>query len=180
MNPTRVVPGPARKRKQRPDPDDPVIQAMLGPLADALANPDEAARDAAVGHVVLTHTPGRSGPLTRALVELLGRDEGPVRRRAMAYLTRLGGLARPSLVLRFTRTDSPALQRGIIEALTQIAESLDRAQQVELMKDLVVLLCFAVDASIRQGLGQVLIAIRRASEAAARTGCSSPPDSNQP
>jgi hypothetical protein len=71
----------------------------------------------------------------------------------MAYLTRLGGLARPSLVLRFTRTDSPALQRGITAALTQIAGRLDRAQQVELMKDLVVLLCFAVDASIRQGLG---------------------------
>jgi HEAT repeat protein len=159
------------KRLKRPDPNAQVVQQLLDPLAEALVQPDEPSRAAAVARVCQAHALARVGPLLDALVELLGRDEGPVRDQAVAYLGRLGGLALPSLVLRFTRTDSPALQRGIIEALTQIAGrlDLDRARRLELLTDVAVLLRFAVEGPIRLELGKVVIAIRQANEAASRT-----------
>src|SRR5262249_12467466 len=93
------------KRSKRPDPDDPLVQRILDPLAEALAQPDEAPREAAVERVAQLHAPLGTELLTRALVELLGREEGPVRDQAVAHLARLGPPAVPSLVLRFTRTD---------------------------------------------------------------------------
>ena len=156
------------KRSKRPDSDDPLVQRTLDPLAEALAQPDERSREAAVERVAQLHVPAGTGLLSRALVELLGREEGPVRDQAVAYLSRLGPLAVPDLVLRFPRTDRAALQQGIIDALTCIAPGLDRDQSLELVIDLWVLLGFAVEQPVRLGLGKVLVAVRRANEASSR------------
>src|SRR3954469_22990076 len=133
MTPRHADGKPVAKRQRRRDRTDPAVQRMLDPLAEALAQPDERSREAAVERVVQLHAPAGTGLLTRALVELLGREEGPVRDQAVAYLARASSFAVPSLVLRFTRTDGAALQRGIIEALTRIAPALDRDQSLELV-----------------------------------------------
>ena len=159
---------PLPKRLQRPDPDAKVVQQLLDPLAQALALPDEPSREAAVMSVCQAHTLAGAGPLSDALVELLGREE-PIRGRALAYLERFGPLAMPSLSLGFVRTESATLQRGIAEAFTRIVGSLDRAQRLELVTDVAVLLRFAVEPAVRSELGKVLSAVRRANEAAPRT-----------
>src|SRR5262245_36460309 len=137
------------KQLRRPDPDAHVVQQLLDPLAEALALPDEPSREAAVRSVCQAHTLAGAGPVIDALVELLGREDEPVRGQALAYLGRFGPLARPSLNLAFVRAGSAALQRGISEALTRIAGSLDRAQQLELVTDVTVLWRFAVEPSVR-------------------------------
>jgi hypothetical protein len=118
--------------------------------------------------VAQLHAPAGTGVLMKAVVELLGRDEGPVRDQALAYLARLGPFAVPPLVLRFARTDRAALQHGIIEALTQVVPGLDRGQKLKLLIDLSVLVRFAVERPVRLGLGKVLVAVRRANEAPSR------------
>jgi hypothetical protein len=158
------------KQLRRPDPDAKVVQQLLDPLAEAFALPDEPSREAAVMSVCQAQTLAGAGPLIDALVELLGREEGPVRGQALAYLGRFGPLAMPSLSLGFVRTESAALQRGISEALARIAGSLDRAQQLELVTDVAVLLRFAVEPAVRSELGKVLSAVRRADEKVARNG----------
>jgi hypothetical protein len=164
MTPRSVLSKPYPKRMQRPDPIDPVAQAMLGPLA----LPDESAREAAVGRVRQAHSPAGVVPLIDALVELLGRDDGPVRRQALAYLARFGPLALPSLHLRFAQTRSAWLQRGIAEALALIAGGLGRDDRIELLGDLAMLSRLAVGSDVGRGLGEVFNALRRASGAAAR------------
>src|SRR5262249_3477760 len=65
----------SRKRSKRLDPSDPLVQRVLDPLAEALAQPDERSREAAVERVAQLHVPVGTGVLTEALVELLGREE---------------------------------------------------------------------------------------------------------
>jgi hypothetical protein len=158
------------KRVRRPDPDAKVVQQLLDPLAQALAQPDEPSREAAVMSVCQAHAHAGVGPLIDALVELLGREEGPVRGRALAYLGRFGPLAMPSLSLGFVRTESATLQRGISAALTRIAGSLDRGLRLELVYDVAMLWRFAVEPSVRLELGKALGAVRRANEKVARNG----------
>jgi hypothetical protein len=104
------------------------------------------------------------------LVELLGREEGPVRGRALAYLERFGPLALPSLNLGFVRAESAARQRGIAEAFTRVAGGLDRATQLEFVTDVAVLWGFAIEPAVRLELGKALSAVRRANEASSRIG----------
>src|SRR5262249_44612910 len=146
------------KRLRRPDPDAKVVQQLLDPLAEALALPDEPSREAAVMSVCQAHALAGVGPLIDVLVELLGREEEPVRGQALIYLGRFGPLAMPSLSLGFVRTESAALRRGVSEALARIAGSLDRAQQLELVTDVTVLWRFAVEPSVRLELGKALSA----------------------
>jgi hypothetical protein len=153
------------RRQQQQDPDEQVVQRLLDPLVKALAEPGEASRNAAVAGVCRSYADARAGPVIDALVELLGREEGPVRGQSLAYLSRFGPQVLPTLVLTFTRTSSAPLQRGIIEALTRIAGTLDRARQVELVTDLVVLARFAVEPAVRLELGKVLIVVRRSNDA---------------
>jgi hypothetical protein len=160
---------PLPKRLRRPDPDAHVVQQLLDPLAEALALPDEPSREAAVQSVCQAHTLAGVGPLSDALVELLGREE-PIRSRALAYLERFGPLALPSLNLAFVRAESAALQRGIAEAFTRIAAGLDRGLRLELVTDVAMLWRFAVEPSVRLELGKALSAVRRANEKVARNG----------
>jgi hypothetical protein len=158
------------KRLRRPDPNAKVVQQLLDPLAQALAQPDEPSREAAVMSVCQAHALAGVGPLIDALVELLGREEGPVRGRALDYLERFGPLALPSLNLGFVRTESAALQRGIGKALARIAGGLDRGLRLEFVTDVAVLWGFAVEPAVRLELGTALSAVRRANEKAARKG----------
>jgi hypothetical protein len=77
--------------------------ALLTPLVEALAHPDETCRRAAVEHVVRTCIPAVIGRLIERLVDLLD-GAGTTRRQALASLAQSEGRAVTALTLRFTRT----------------------------------------------------------------------------
>jgi hypothetical protein len=121
---------PALCHCARPDPGEALLQEKLTPPVEALAHPDEPCRRAAVEHVLRTCLPAVVGRLIERLVDLLG-GEGTTRRQALASLAQLGGRAVPALPLRFPRSRSVALQRGIVEALTRTAPGLKLAKWID-------------------------------------------------
>ena len=68
----------------------------------------------------------------------------------------------PALTLRFTRTRSVILQRGIVEALTRMAPGLKQEERIDLMTEVLALGRFAVDASVSRGLARLVAVTRTA------------------
>src|SRR5262245_48382530 len=116
----RLAPPAPRRPKPpgQPDPGESLIQEKLTPLIEALVHPDEPYRRAAVEHVLRTCMPAVIRRLIERLVDLLD-GAGTTQRQALASLAQFGGWAVPALTLRFTRSRSVILQRGIVEALTR-------------------------------------------------------------
>jgi HEAT repeat protein len=148
--------------------DERLIHERLNPLVEALTDPDESRRRAAVEHVVRTCIPAVVGRLIDRLVGLLG-GEGVTRGPALASLEEFGARALPSLTLKFTRTRDAALQRGILEALRRIVPGLKVGEQINLLTETLILGRFAADESVSRALARLVAVARRASEAAART-----------
>src|SRR5262249_6803742 len=103
------------------------------------------------------------------LVDLLD-GAGTTQRQALASLAQFGGRAVTALTLRFTRTRSVILQRGIVEALTHMAPGLKQEERIDLMTELLALERFAADSSVCCDLAGLLAVARTANEADARTG----------
>jgi hypothetical protein len=166
-----VPPAPRRPKTptKQPDPCESLIQERLTPLVQALVHPDESCRRVAVEYVVRTCIPALVARLIERLVDLLGGD-GTARSQALASLAQFGGRVLPMLTLRFERTRSVAMQRGIVEALTRMAPGLKQAERVDLMIEVLALRRFAVDASVCRDLGGLVAVSRQANEVAARTG----------
>jgi hypothetical protein len=95
---------------------------------------------------------------------------GTTRCQALASLVQFGGRAVPALTLRFTRTRSVILQRGIVEALTRMAPGLQLTERIDLMTEVLALTRFAADASVCRDLAGLLAVARTANEAGSRTG----------
>jgi len=167
----RLVPPTPRRQKPpgQPDPGESLLQERLTPLVEALVHPDESYRRAAVEHVVRTCLPAVIGRLIERLVDLLD-GAGTTQRQALASLAQFRGRAVTALTLRFTRTRSVILQRGIIEALTRMAPGLTLAEQIDLMTEVMALTRFAADASVCCDLAGLLAVARTANAAASRTG----------
>ena len=162
----------APRRPQRPKvlgPGTSLIQEKLTPLIEALVHPDESCRRAAVEHVVRACIPAVIGRLIGRLADHLD-GAGTAQCQALASLSQFGGRAVPALTLRFTRTRSVILQRGIVEALTQMAPGLTQAERIDLMTEVLALRRFAADASVCRDLAGLLGVARTANEADARTG----------
>jgi hypothetical protein len=167
----RLAPQAPRRLQSavQPDPGESLIQEKLTPLIEALVHPDESCRRAAVEHVLRACVPAVIGRLIGGLVDLLG-GTGTTQRQALTSLSQFGGRAVPALTLRFTRTGSVILQRGIVEALTRMAPGLKQEERIDLMTEVLALGRFAVDASVCRALGGLVAVARTANEAAARTG----------
>jgi hypothetical protein len=159
--------------------DERLIHERLTPLVEAITDPDESRRRAAVEQIRRTCIPAVVGRLIDRLVGLLG-GEDVTHQQALASLSEFGALALPSLTLKFTRTRDAALQRGILEALQRIVPGLKVGEQIDLLTETLILDRFAADESVSRASARLVAVARRASEAAARTGCSPPPDSEQP
>ena len=163
-------PTPRRPRPpKQPGPGEALVQGLLTPLVEALAHPNEPCRRAAVAHVLRTCLPAVVGRLIERLVDLLG-GEGTTRRQALASLVQFGGRALPTLTLRFERTRSVAIQRGIVEVLTRMAPGLKQEERIDLMTEVMSLGRFAADASVCRDLAGLVAVARRANDAASRTG----------
>ena len=159
----------APPRPKAPSPGEWLIQERLTPLIEALVHLDEPYRRAAVEHVVRTCLPAVIGRLSERLVGLLNGDS-TIQCQALASLAQFGGRAVPALTLRFMRTRSVILQRGIVEALTRMAPGLKQEERIDLMTEVLALGRFAADASVCRDLAGLLAVARTANEAAARTG----------
>jgi hypothetical protein len=144
-----------------------LIQERLTPLVEALVHPNESCRRAAVEHVVRTCIPAVIGRLIERLVDLLD-GAGTAQRQALASLAQFGGRAVPALTLRFTRTRSVAMQRGIIEALTRMAPGLKQEERIDLMTEVLALGRSAADASVCRDLAGLLAVAHQANEADSR------------
>src|SRR5262249_25816207 len=153
----------------QPDPGESQIQERLTPLVEAVVHPDESCRRAAVEHVVRTCIPALVARLLERLVDLLDSVD-MARSPAPASLAQFGGRAVPALTLRFTRSRSVAMQRGIVEALTRMASGLKQEERLDLLTEVLALGRFAADASVRQDLAGLLAVARTANEAVSRTG----------
>jgi hypothetical protein len=167
----RLVPQAPRRPKppRQSDPGESLIQERLTPLVEALTDPDESCRRAAVEHVLRTCIPTVIGRLIERLVDLLNGDRTTCR-QALASLAQFGGRAVPALTLRFTRTRSVILQRGIVEALTRMAPGLKQEERIDLLTEVLAMGRFAADASVSWDLAGLLAVARTANEADARTG----------
>jgi hypothetical protein len=161
-------PDPNAKVVQQPGPGEALVQGLLTPLVEALAHPDESCRRAAFEHVLRTCLPAVVGRLIERLVGLLD-GAGTTQRQAGASLAQFGGRAVPALTLRFTRTRSVALQRGIVEALTRMAPALKQEERIDLLTEVLTLARFATDASVRRNLTGLVVVARQAIEAGSRT-----------
>src|SRR5262249_61077884 len=121
-----------------PDRGESLLQEKLTPLVGALVPPDEPCRQAAVEHVVRTCIPAVIGRLIGRLADHLD-GAGTTQRQALASLSQFGGRAVTALTLRFTRTRSVILQRGIVEALTRMATARPQAERIDLMTEVMAL-----------------------------------------
>jgi hypothetical protein len=166
----KLVPQAPRRQKTpgQPDPGESLIQERLTPLVEALVHQDEPYRRAAAEHVVRTCIPAVIGRLIERLVDLLD-GAGKTQRQALASLAQFGGRAVPALTLRFTRTRSVATQRGIVAALTRMAQGLQLTQRIDLMTEVMSLARFAADESVRRELAGLLAVARTTNEADSRT-----------
>src|SRR6516225_1162446 len=92
----RLVPQAPRRPKppRQSDPGESLIQERLTPLVEALTDPDESCRRAAVEHVLRTCIPTVIGRLIERLVDLLNGDRTTCR-QALASLAQFGGRAVP-------------------------------------------------------------------------------------
>src|SRR5262249_48734308 len=113
--------------------------------------------------------PAVIGRLIERLVGLLD-SAGTTQRQALASLSQFGGRAVPALALRFTRTHSVILQRGIVEALTHMAPGLTQEERIDLLTEVLARGRFAADASVCRDLTGLLAVARTAHEADSRTG----------
>ena len=166
----RLVPQAPRRLQPagQPDPGESVIQERLTPLVEALVHPDESCRRAAVGHVVRTCLPAVIGRLIGRLADHLD-GAGTAQHQTLASLAQFGGRAVPALTLRFMRTRSVVMQRGIVEVLTRMAPGLQLTERIDLMTEVLALTRFAADASVCRDLAGLLAVARTANEAASRT-----------
>jgi hypothetical protein len=130
---------------------------------------DEPCRRAAVEYIVRICILALVARLIERLVDLLG-GAGTIQRQVLVSLSRFGGRAVPLLTLRFTRTRSVILQRGIVEALTRTVPGLKQEERFDLMTEVMALTRFAADASVCRDLADLVAVSRRANEADARTG----------
>src|SRR5262249_26148184 len=167
----RLAPPAPRRPKppKQPDPGELLIQEKLTPLVETLVHPDDSCRRAAVVHVLRAFIPAVTGRLIERLVDLLD-GAGTTRCQALASLSQFGGRAVPALTLRFTRTCSVAMQRGIIEALTRMAPGLQLTERIDLMTEVLALGRFAADASASRDLGGLLAWARTTNKPDSRTG----------
>jgi hypothetical protein len=166
----KLVPPTPRRPKPtgQPDPGASLLLERLTPLVEALVHPDESCRKAAVEHVVRACIPAVIGRLIGRLADLLD-GAGTTQRQALITLAQFGGRAVTALTLRFTRTRSVILQRGIVAALTRMAPGLQLTERLDLMTEVLALGRFAADASVSRGLAGLLAVARTANEAALRT-----------
>jgi hypothetical protein len=152
----------------QPDTNELLIQERITPLVEALAHPDESCRKAVVEHVVRTCIPALVARLINRLVDLLD-GEGTTRRQALASLAQFGGRALPALTLRFERTRSVAMQRGIVETLTRMAPGLKQDERIDLLIEVMGLMHFAADESVKREIAGLVAVARRANAATFRT-----------
>jgi hypothetical protein len=166
----KLVPRAPRRPKPpgQPDPGESLIQEKLTPLIEALVHPDESCRRAAVEHVVRTCIPAVIGRLIGRLANHLD-GAGTTQHQALASLAQFGGRAVPALTLRFMRTRSVAMQRGIVEALTRMAPGLQLTERIDLMTEVLALTRFAADASVGRDLAGLLAVARTTNAADSRT-----------
>jgi hypothetical protein len=136
-------------------------------VAETAGPPGPAAAEA-TQHVLRACIPAVIGRLIGRLADHLD-GAGTTQRQALASLAQFGGRALPALTLRFTRTRSVILQRGIVEALTRMAPGLKLAERTDLMTEALALGRFAADASVCRDLAGLLAVARTANEAASRT-----------
>jgi hypothetical protein len=137
---------------------------------EALLDPEETQRQAAVQHCQRTCLPVVLGRLIDRLVELLGTAPEPVRGRAVASLAQFGARALPALTLTFMRTRRADLQHNVATTLRRMARGYARDQLTDLMLEVAILMRFAVCECVSQELARVIAVLRRASEAAYRKG----------
>jgi hypothetical protein len=166
--PLYVEPAKWPKPPRQPDPGESLIQERLTPLVEALVHPDETCRRAAVEHVVRACLPAVIGRLIGRLADHLD-GAGTTQHQALASLAQFGGRAVTALTLRFTRTRSVILQRGIVEALTHMAPGLKQEERIDLLTEVLALGRFAVDASVCGDLAGLVAVARTADEAGSRT-----------
>jgi hypothetical protein len=76
----------------------------------------------------------------------------------------------PALTLRFTRTRSVILQRGIVEALTRMAPGLKQEERIDLMTEVMSMVRFAADTSVGRDLAGLVAVARQANAAASFAG----------
>jgi hypothetical protein len=164
-----VEPAKRPLQPEQPDTSELLIQEKLTPLIEALVHPDESCRRAAVEHVLRTCIPAVIGRLIGRLADHLD-GAGTIQRQALASLAQFGGRAVPALTLRFTRTRSVILQRGVVAALTRMAPGLTQAERIDLLTEVLASVRFAADASVGRGLAGLVAVSRQANDAAPRTG----------
>jgi hypothetical protein len=94
----RLVPRAPRRPKppRQPDPGESLIQERLTPLVEALTDPDEPYRRAAVVHVLRTCIPAVIERLIGRLADHLD-GAGTTQRQALASLAQFRGRAVPAL-----------------------------------------------------------------------------------
>jgi hypothetical protein len=102
------------------------VREALTPLVDALAQPDEAARQAAVRHVRAVCLPQVIRLLCERLVERLFQG-GETSRLALASLVEIGAPAARVVAGRLTGTRAAGVQVRLADALAAIAERLPQA-----------------------------------------------------
>jgi hypothetical protein len=163
-----VEPAKRPQPPKQPDPGESLIQEKLTPLIEALVHPDESYRRAAVEHVVRACIPAVIRRLIGRLADHLD-GAGTAQHQALASLAQFGGRAVPALTLRFMRTRSVAMQRGIVEALTRMAPGLKQEERIDLMTEVLALGRFAADASVSRDLAGLLSVARTANEADSQT-----------
>src|SRR5262249_6550242 len=142
MTPRKALGYAALLARQRQEASRQRIQAALTPMVEAMTDPDEARRQAAVEHVLRACIPAALDHLADRLVDLLG-GSGPARQQALASLAQFGDRALPYLTRQFMRTRSAPLQGGIVEVLTRIVGGLGPDQRFDLLTEMMILPRFA-------------------------------------
>jgi HEAT repeat protein len=105
------------------------IQKALKPLLEALTDPEESCRRAAVEHVLSTCIPAVIRRLIDRLVELLINDKESVRRRAADSLVQFGTRALPALTHTIRHLRSAVQQARLLEVLRKIGQRVPSDQR---------------------------------------------------
>ena len=145
------------------------LQRRLTPLVQALTEPDEPQRRAAAEHVLQVCLPAVVARLADRLVGLLRTGGGTARRQAAVSLVQFGARSLPALVVKFTKARGAGKQLAIAEVLYGIAPGLGQDERVKLLADLMLLARFALDITAAAAIARVVLALRQAEEAQART-----------
>ena len=103
------------------------VREALTPLVNALTQPDEAARQAAVRHVLAVCLPQVIRLLCERLVERLLQGGEATCRLALASLVEIGGPAARVVADRLTGTRASGVQVRLADTLAAIGERLPQA-----------------------------------------------------